>query len=176
MLHLVDLMSWLIVFSLQEYWTSLRGETALPAHCSSASERSGLTQTTGLGRRNSSQWRWENPWIIDTHKQWSSISVSCLAAHTSIKFHEWSNRWNCPLKGAVVSSTFQEAILSQHWLIAQSLNTGGDSWSLRWKRFFCPRASAEESHAEKSKARTSKNFKEISLTRLIAPASSDFMA
>lgn len=58
-----------------------------------------------------------------------------------IKFHEWSNRQNCPLRGAVVSSTFQEAILSQYWLIAlreQSLNTAGDSWSLWHERFLCP--------------------------------------
>lgn len=78
----------------------------------------------------------------------SSISVwqRCFfyfifTAHTSIKFHEWSNPRNCPLKGAVVSSTFKEAILSQYWLIAvreQSLNTGGDSWSRWCKRFFCP--------------------------------------
>lgn len=34
---------------LQEYWTSLTAERALPAPFFFASERSGLTPTTGLG-------------------------------------------------------------------------------------------------------------------------------
>lgn len=42
-------------------------------------------------------------------------------------------------EGAVLSSTFEEAILPQYWLTAQreqSLNTGADSWSFRCKSFF----------------------------------------
>lgn len=35
-------------------------ETALPTPCSCVWERNGQTQTTGLGRRNLSQWRREN--------------------------------------------------------------------------------------------------------------------
>lgn len=90
---------------------------------------------------------------------WSAQTVLCLKQFFSLpekvfcllhiplsNFMSDQTTKNCPLKGAVVSSTFQEAILSQYWLMApreQSLNSSGDSCSLGCKRFFCPRASTE---------------------------------
>lgn len=85
-------------------------------------------------------------------------------------------------EGAVLSSTFEEAILPQYWLTAQreqSLNTGADSWSFRCKRFFFSLLLLSlhtGRHTEKSKALYKKFVKETSLTRLIARPFSDFTA
>lgn len=86
-------------------------------------------------------------------------------------------------EGAVLSSTFEEAILPQYWLTAQreqSLNTGADSWSFRCKSFFflfvLLLSLHTGRHTEKSKALYKKFLKETSLTRLIARPFSDFTA